>query len=65
MQKSSNFFLIYGVSKGVGQKIFQGGGQQKKGRKLAKNTEKWHYLASSSGEPTKKDRKIAKKEAKK
>jgi len=42
-------------------KIFQGWGQRKKHRKLAKYTEKWHYLASSRVGNGKKDRKIAKK----
>jgi len=52
-------------SKGVSRKIFQEGGvTEKKKRKLAKNIEKWHYLASSKGGGQQKDRKIAKKDEK-
>jgi len=36
------------TTKGVGRN-FSRRGQRKKYQKLAKNTEKWHYLASSSG----------------
>jgi len=42
--------------KGVGRNFFRGGGNGKKDWKLAKNTEKKHYLASSRG-ATKKDQK--------
>jgi len=33
----------------VGRKFSRGGGDGKKDQKLAKNTEKYHYLASSRG----------------
>jgi len=59
-------FTLPFVDKGVGIKISKGGPTGKNNRKLAKNTEKLHYLASfrrggGTTEKRPKDRKPAKK----
>jgi len=55
------FVYSYGQGKGVGRKIFRGGGQRKKRPKISKKCQKITLFNLFQGGQRKKDRKIAKK----